>query len=637
VFYSVLVASSIDTTYQYESPLDLEVGQVVVVSFNRNTVLGLVMSKDIEKKFYQLKPIDRSLNYFFTPVQRQFMSFFAHYNMQKLGNVLKLMLNSNIKSKTAKKKFKKDFAADAWDRWIVPVLSDEQKDVYNNINKDKFSVTLLEGVTGSGKTEIYINLIIDDIVAGNQCLVMIPEIALANQVIDRFKRYGIIPYVYTSFETPAERREVWKGVALGQINLVIGTRSALFLPFQKLKMIIIDEEQDASYKQEDGVVYNARDMSVVLAKMYDIPIILGSATPSLESIYNTIYGEYKHLRLSSRYNGAQLPSVKLVQKHHDELFTEEVLKEIETTLQNGEQVLIYFNRRGYNLISKCGKCSRVIDCPFCSSYLVKHTLKGVYECHYCFYQIKIDHSCPKCGEVNAVESFVDGIEKVAEVVSEKFPERSVGVASSDTFTSANKINSFLESVRKHEFDIIVGTQIIAKGHHFKDLTLVCVLDLDGMLKAPDIRARERAYQFFTQISGRAGREEKQGRVLVQSSMKDLDFDLFLNRDRFYEAELADRKRFNLPPFKRLTAVIVPSKSAKVGAMSATKIVQELLYVKNIQVFGPIPAPIFKISGQYRWRLLIRYNRDFIIQNVIERLRIKAFVKAKFDIDPMSFF
>ena len=635
MFYSLLVPRNIDITYQYESELILDVGQIVVINFNNKLTIAVVMSHDNEKQFKELKKIDSATEYRISPNQIKFLKFFAEYNLQKSGNVLKMMLNNDI-TKTNTKKLSLKQKSD--ENFFSPTLSSEQEEIFQKVfSKNNFHVFALEGVTGSGKTEIYIKLIIEKLQQNKQCLLLLPEIALTDQICARFKQYGISPSVYTSFTTPAQKREIWKAVAKNECNFVIGTRSSLFLPFQNLGIIIIDEEHDASYKQEENPIYNARDMAVVLAKINNIPILLGSATPSIETFYNTTIGNYEHLLLTKRFSGTELPEFELIPKQQNELFSEKTLLEIQNTLDKGEQVLIYFNKRGYNLISKCTSCLKILECPFCSSYLVKHPFKGVYECHYCFYQLKIDDTCPYCKCEHSIESFIDGIEKVAEVVQEKFPGYSIGIASSDTFTTLNKINDFLENVRNDKFNIIIGTQIIAKGHHFSNLTLVCILDLEAIIKSPDIRSLEKAYQFVNQISGRAGREQKKGKVLVQSSLQNFDINLILDRNKFFNFELENRKKFNLPPFKRLTSIIVSNKNPKSAENKAFDIVSDLSFINGINVLGPIPAPIYKISGKYRWRILIRYDRNFSIQKILKTRKFTFDIDVKIDIDPISFF
>lgn len=515
------------------------------------------------------------------------------------------------------------------------VLNEEQRDVYTKINQYKYGVFVINGVTGSGKTMVFLSCIIDQIKKGKQVLLLLPEIALSDQIVNTCMIYGLNPFVYNSFVKDSEKREIWKGVSTNDIKFVIGTRSALFLPFKSLGLIVVDEEHDSSYKQEESPIYNARDMSVVLANILNIPIILSSATPSIETIYNIKCNKYTELVLNNRYNDVLLPSIDVINKPRFGLFSVQMTDAIQTALDNKEQVLVYYNKRGYSSISYCTECGYIFECPNCSSYLVRHDINNSMQCHYCFYSEKLSSRCKKCGAIDAIKYYGYGVEKIYQMLCDFFKRANIAIASSDSLNSPDKIKDFLEKVHNQQIDIIIGTQIISKGHNFENLKLVCILDMDDIIKSPDIRSYERAFQFFTQVSGRSGRFGM-GKVIVQTGESGFDINMLMDKENFINSELNERKKYDLPPFFKLVSIIVKGINEQNTKNLAYNIVKSLNF-SNVEVLGPIPAPIYKINNKYRWRILLKCSKNLDIQKSLKKSNLFRNKNIKIDIDPISFF
>lgn len=444
-----------------------------------------------------------------------------------------------------------------------PDLSPAQRDAADALSGrtgDGFSVTLLDGVTGAGKTEVYFEAIAAALKAGRQALVLLPEIALTGQWLTRFTaRFGAEPAVWHSEIGQAKRRRCWRRVADGRAHVVVGARSALFLPFRDLGLIIVDEEHDSSYKQEDGVIYHARDMAVVRARIGDIPAVLASATPSLESVANVEAGRYHRLHLPARYGGAELPAITLIDMRRDppprqRWLAGPLVQALKETLEAGEQSLLFLNRRGYAPLTLCRACGFRLQCPNCTAWLVEHRFTGKLQCHHCGYGAPLPKLCPECGAEDRMAACGPGVERLAEEVVALFPEARLSLMTSDTVRGPAAAAAFLDEIARHEIDIIIGTQIVAKGHHFPMLTLVGVVDADLGLMGGDLRAAERTYQLLHQVAGRAGREARPGRVMLQTYHPDHPVMRAMadgTRDDFLEQEAEQRRQGNWPPFGQI--------------------------------------------------------------------------------------
>ncbi len=512
-----------------------------------------------------------------------------------------------------------------------------------------FDAVLLDGVTGSGKTEVYFEAVAEALRAGRQCLVLLPEIALGAQWLDRFRqRFGVLPAAWHSDLPRRQRRLTWRAVAEGRASVVVGARSALFLPFRDLGLIVVDEEHDGSFKQEEGVVYHARDMAVVRAHLGALPIVLASATPSLETLVNVERGRYREIHLPERHGGASLPEMALVDMRADppprgRWLSPVVETALGETLEAGEQAMLYLNRRGYAPLTLCRACGHRMQCPDCTTWLVEHRLAGRLECHHCGYSTPLPEACPECGAADSLVPCGPGVERLAEEVAARFPEARLAIMSSDTVRGPEAAAALVARVQAREIDILVGTQIMAKGHHFPLLTLVGVIDADLALSGGDLRAAERTWQLLSQVAGRAGRAEHPGRVLLQSYMPEHPVLAAIaagDRERFVEEELAARETFHMPPFGRLAAIIVSGRNGAAVERTGRQLAANAPRQAGLQVLGPAPAPLAVLRGHHRVRLLVKAGRDARIQDTIRRwlgpLDWPSSVRVKVDIDPYSF-
>ena len=532
------------------------------------------------------------------------------------------------------------------------VLSDAQaaaaKDLIH-VASDGYSVTLLDGVTGSGKTEVYFEAIAAALRDGRQVIVLLPEIALTADWLDRFqRRFGTPPVVWHSDLPMSERRRNWRAVLRGEAKLVVGARSALMLPFRDLGLIVIDEEHDPSFKQDEGVVYNARDMAVVRAHIGDFPIVLASATPSLETVDNVWRGKYRRLSLPERFAGASLPAIRTIDMRAETMDRQNWLSStlaaaVENTLASGEQAMLFLNRRGYAPLTLCRACGHRLDCPQCTAWLVEHRLHDRLQCHHCGYSAPLPKTCPSCGAEDRFAACGPGVERLAEEVREKFPDARFEIMSSDTVHKPADAQALVRRMHDREIDVLIGTQIMAKGFHFPLLTLVGVIDADLGLAGGDLRAAERTYQLLHQVSGRAGRADRPGTVMLQTFQPEHPVMQALvggDRDRFVETEADARRQHNMPPYGRLAAVIVSGRDEDNVDQTATALGRSAPRLDGVSVLGPAPAPIAVVRGRHRRRLLMRARKDVNVQELLRRWvfahKPTGGVRIAIDIDPYSF-
>jgi primosomal protein N' (replication factor Y) len=517
-----------------------------------------------------------------------------------------------------------------------------------------FEVTLLDGVTGSGKTEVYLEAVAAALEGGRQVLVLLPEIALSAQWLERFtERFGAAPAVWHSELTARARRATWRAVASGEARVVVGARSALFLPFSELGLIVIDEEHDAAFKQEDGVIYHARDMAVVRARLGQIPIVLVSATPSLETVTNVKAGRYRCLHLPDRHGGARLPEVTLVDLRRDKPERIESLGQgwlspslrqaIVETLAAEEQVLLFLNRRGYAPLTLCRACGHRLECPHCTAWLVEHRLAGRLQCHHCGFESRLPERCPACEAEGALAACGPGVERLAEEVAALYPQARTAVMASDTLAGPSAAAELLRAVAAREVDLLIGTQIVAKGHHFPHLTLVGVVDADLGLYGGDLRAAERTYQLLHQVAGRAGRAARPGRVLIQTAEPEHPVMQALAsgaRDRFIEIETEARQHAGMPPFGRLVALILSGPDPVALERAARALARAAPRYEGVQVLGPAPAPLAVLRGRHRRRFLLKARREVAVQQLVRdwvaQVKLTGKLRLQIDIDPYSF-
>lgn len=533
---------------------------------------------------------------------------------------------------------------------LTPYQCEAADAMCRDVRAQAFQPSLLEGVTGSGKTEVYFEAIAEALrVTDQQILVLLPEIALTSQWLKRFSdRFGVEPVEWHSDLSMAQRRRAWRAVAEGQARIVVGARSALFLPFKGLCLIVVDEEHDASFKQEEGVLYNARDMAVVRASLEEAPIILASATPSLETVDNVARGRYLRHFLPHRHGGADLPEIEAIDMRTDGppsgRWISPILEDaLRAALDRDEQGLLFLNRRGYAPLTLCRACGERIDCPNCSAWLVEHRYRRELQCHHCGYTISLPEKCPACGVEGKLVPSGPGVERLEEEIRTLFPEARLLVMTSDTVTSPRTARQFVAKIESLEVDIIIGTQIVTKGYHFPRLTCVGVVDADLGLGGGDLRAGERTFQQLEQVAGRAGRSERPGHVYMQTFMPEHPVAQALlsgDREAFVREEMAARKRYNMPPFGRLAALIVSGPKQESVRQACNKLRQTIQNVDGFEVLGPVPAPLARLKGHFRYRFLIKAKKTALLQDYLRRWLARCGsvkgARIKVDIDPQSF-
>jgi primosomal protein N' (replication factor Y) len=536
----------------------------------------------------------------------------------------------------------------------VTALSEDQSTAAAALRQavadDAFSVTLLEGVTGSGKTEVYFEAVAEAIRAGRQTLILVPEIALTAQFLDRFTaRFGVRPAEWHSGIAGRRRERTFAAVASGEAAVVAGARSALFLPFRDLGLIVVDEEHEAAYKQEDGVSYHARDMAVVRGRIEKAAVVLASATPSVESRVNAASGRYRDLRLPARFGGRALPKVSAIDMRSDapergRWLSPPLVRAMAETLAKGNQSLLYLNRRGYAPLTLCRACGHRFQCPNCTAWLVEHRFRRALMCHHCGHLERRPEACPSCGALDCLAACGPGVERLAEEAAERFPDARILTLSSDMPGGTERLRRELDAVAKGEFSIVIGTQLVAKGHNFPLLSLVGVVDADLGLASGDPRAGERTFQLLQQVTGRAGRGDVPGRALLQTFQPDhpvMKALLSGDVERFYAEEIAIRREAGLPPFGRLAALVVSADDRNAAELHARSLARAADPPPGTLVLGPAEAPIAVVRGRHRFRLLVKTPRGFDLQHWLRDWLARTpkptgSVRVAVDVDPMSF-
>jgi len=534
-----------------------------------------------------------------------------------------------------------------------PALSADQKAVADTIvtavEAHAFQPYLLDGVTGSGKTEVYFEGIAAALAAGRQSLVLLPEIALTEPFLKRFEaRFGHLPVAWHSDLRQSQRRRAWRAIASGEAKVVCGARSALFLPYRDLGLIVVDEAHETSFKQEEGVMYHARDVAVMRASFEQVPIILASATPAIETRQMVEIGKYRELKLPGRYGAAQMPAIETIDLTQDppakqRWLAPSLVVAIEETVGKGEQALLFLNRRGYAPLTLCRHCGHRFRCPNCTAWMVEHRLMARLACHHCGHVMPPPAACPECHEEDSLVACGPGVERIADEVSALFPEAKVAIVTSDTIWSPAKAAEFVNRMEAGDIDIVIGTQLITKGYHFPNLTLVGVVDADLGLQGGDLRAAERSFQQIAQVAGRAGRGSKPGRVFLQTREPGAPVIQALvtgDAESFYEAETESRREAGAPPFGRYAAIIVSSEKLDEAVETAHRIGLSAPETEGMMVFGPAPAPLAMLRGRHRQRLLVHARRALDVQDVIRQwlsaLEWPRGVRVAVDVDPYSF-
>jgi len=537
--------------------------------------------------------------------------------------------------------------------YVAPRLEGPQTDsaaeLVESVQAGAFNVSLIDGITGSGKTEVYFEAIAEALRKGRQVLILLPEIALTASFLERFQdRFGAKPAEWHSDLAPRTRERVWRQVTTGDVRVVAGARSALFLPFENLGLVIVDEEHDPAYKQEDRVFYNARDMAVVRARIGDFPAVLVSATPSVESRVNSDVGRYKKLHLPTRYGDAALPDLHLVDmRRHPParggFLSPIMLRGIARTIEKEQQALLFLNRRGYAPLTLCRVCGHRFQCPQCSSWLVEHRFRGQIQCHHCGYAERTPEACPECGTFDHLAACGPGVERIAEEVEKHFPEARTIVLSSDLM-GVKRLRLELEAIARGEADIVIGTQLVAKGHNFPLMSLVGVVDADLGLANGDPRAAERTFQLLSQVTGRAGRSGLKSHGLIQTYQPlhpVMQAIVSGDAQAFYEREIGEREKALLPPFGRLASVIVSADTRGEAEAHARGLRQAAPHVDGISILGPAEAPLALVRGRHRFRLLVHGRRNSDMQTFLRTMiangpKERASLQVQLDIDPQSF-
>ena len=533
-----------------------------------------------------------------------------------------------------------------------PDLNGDQHDAAASLSAaigKGFDPVLLDGVTGSGKTEVYFEAIAECLRKGKQALVLLPEIALTEPFLKRFEaRFGCQPVAWHSDLRSSQRRRAWRGIASGEAAVTVGARSALFLPYPDLGLIVVDEAHEPSFKQEDGVQYHARDTAVMRAKFEDIPVILSTATPPIESRHMVELGRYREVSLPVRFAGASMPAISAIDLTQDppprgRWLAPALTEEMAANLERGEQSLMFLNRRGFAPLTLCRHCGHRFQCPNCTAWMVEHRLMHRLACHHCGHVMPPPKACPECGEEDSLVACGPGVERIADEVAALFPDARTAIVTSDTIWSPLRAAEFVGAMEAGAIDIVVGTQLVTKGYHFPNLTLVGVVDADLGLSGGDLRAAERSFQQIQQVAGRAGRGDKPGRVFVQTHDPDAPVIAALvkgDAPGFYAAETEARREAAMPPFGRLAAIVISAEDSSEAEAVARRIGHAAPKVEGMAVFGPAPAPLAMLRGRHRQRLLVHARRSLDVQDVIRdwlaTIEWSAKVRVSVDVDPYSF-
>lgn len=655
----ILLPLPFNKGFSYSLSEKISIGDIVKVSFKNKEIYGLVIEiKNLqEQPKYQIKNIIEKAN--FLQLNQNLVRFIqdvANYNMAFHGLVLKLAISIINQKSTAKffsnqSQNKEDFTQIIdISKFQLSKLNEEQqycfKIIAKNLLENQFQTSLLDGVTGSGKTEVYFNIIAEILKKkSGQILVLLPEINLTTQLISRFKsKFGFDPIIWHSKISPTKKAKFYQSIINQKSRVIIGARSALFLPFAQLSLIVVDEEHDASFKQEDAINYHGRDMAVLRAKIENIPIILCSATPSLESLLNSKKGKYQYLSLNKKFANQRKNHISLIDLRKEKLpknssLSQKLLYEIADNLTKKQQSLLFLNRRGYAPLVICSSCGNKVECVNCSSYQTYHHYKNILICHHCGYTKKFDHDCQVCHAKDSMVKVGIGVEKLHEEIENHFPQAKILTISSDSFCDIKQTEKLITQIQNNEIDIIIGTQIISKGYHFPMLSLVAVVDADGSFFNSDLRVAERSYQMLTQVIGRAGRESVAGRVFLQTyNPENAVFQNIVsnNRNNFFKNELKNRELLQMPPFSRMTSVtfsdnkderainLARNFSIRIGDIALQRNYNKTF---NFEILGPSPAALLRLKKKYHYKILIKYNNRFNIQNFI-RFVVEEFRENK---------
>ena len=648
----VLFPKIFDYPFTYKSELShqLNPGDFVKAPFGSSEITGVVWTYEqkTDKKI-QIKKISKKIDVNnLNPPMIKFISWFSKYNLVPLGMSLKMcLLSKDVVEKNFTNEFEKFDIKNQKKRFILNAEQKKSLSFIRNIGNN-YNVTVLQGVTGSGKTLVYFERIKDFINQGNQALILLPEIALTNQFSRRFTEFfRSEPAIWHSSTTKKNKSIIWKGVTEGKIKIVIGARSSLFLPSKNLKIIIVDEEHDVSYKQDEGVSYNARDMAIARASLENIPINLVTSIPSIETYNNIVTKKYYVTKLSKRYKEASLPKIEIINLQSESLdkgswIANKTINKVKKYLDKGDQILFFLNRRGFSPFVICKKCGKKFQCPNCAVNLNFHKKLNKLLCHYCGYKSILSRVCKDNKECDLLFCG-PGVERIFLELKKIYPNKKIEIFSSDTLKKNQSVVNILEKVEKRKIDILVGTQLLSKGFHFPRLNCIVVVDSNFSSHGYDLRSAEKNVQLYHQLSGRAGREGKMSSIFFQTYTPDDEILLNIsknNPDAFLQKELLLRKEKKLPPFYRLISLIISGKNELIILKFATNLKSILPKMKEVTILGPVLAPITRLKKKYRCRILIRYPKNLFIQKhlskTLSKIKIFSGIKLEVDVDPINF-
>ena len=642
----VLLPKVFNFPFTYNSIPETKIGDLVEVPFGSKKEIGVIWKNNYsEPKNIKFKNIKRKTGYSIDKKLVNFIEWFSSYNMVPVGLVLKMVIGRSdqfIKIKEDLNKTKKT-------KKKLFELNQEQIEALSFLEKvnKKFDVSVLQGTTGSGKTLVYFERIKKILEQNNQALVLLPEIFLTNDFKSRFEDFfGFEPAIWHSKITPKQKRMIWKGVIKNKIKLLIGARSALLLPFKKLGIIVIDEEHDTSYKQDEGVIYNARDMAISRANFEKIPALLVTSIPSIETYNNICNKKYRITKILKRFANYPLPKTKVINLNISKLkkkfIANETIELVKEYLKKGEQILFFINRRGFAPYLICKKCGHKQICSNCSLYLTFHKLKNKAICHHCSLEKEIKTKCQNEGNCDYI-MYGPGVEKIFEEVKELFPDKQINIFSSDYLKTKKKTEILFKNINENKIDILIGTQMISKGFNFPKLNCIVVVDADFSGRGYDLRTTEKNIQLYHQLSGRAGRFSSESLIIYQTlSPHDVTLNELIQNEseKLLRNELLLRKKNKLPPYTRLIALIISSKDRGLSLQGAREIKMKLNVIKDLQVLGPVDSPLLKIKKNFRSRLLLKFNNGFSMQkkitNVLNGLKISSKIKLTVDVDPINF-
>ena len=637
-------------TYKSEISETLKSGDFVKAQFGSSEITGVIWPHEQKtKKKFKIKKISKKINVKnLNSSMIEFISWFSKYNLVPLGMSLKMcLLNKDVVETAFNKEFNKFTIKSGGNNFLLNTEQKKSLAFIRNIGNN-YNVTVLEGVAGSGKTLVYFKRIKDLIDKGFQALILLPEIALTNQFSRRFKEFfGAEPAIWHSGTTKKNKSIIWKGITEGKIQIVIGARSSLFLPFKNLGIIVVDEEHDASYKQDEGISYNARDMAITRASLENIPIHLVTSIPSVETYNNIVNKKYYITKLDKRYREASLPNIEIINLHNEVLdknswIANKTISKVNQYLDKGDQVLFFLNRRGYAPFVICKKCGYKFQCPNCSVNLNFHKKLNKLLCHYCGHKSLLSRDCKdnkKCDLLFCGP----GVERIFAELKKIYPNKKIEIFSSDTLKKNKSTNTLLKKVEKKKIDILVGTQLLSKGFHFPKLNCIVVVDADFSSHGYDLRSAEKNVQLYYQLSGRAGREGNISTIFFQTYTPDDEVLLNISKNdphAFLQKELLLRKEKKLPPFYRLISIIISGKNELLIMKFATDIKSKLPKINKVNILGPVLAPIIKLKKKFRCRILIRYPRNLFIQKYLSqslnKIKIIPGIKLEVDVDPINF-